>query len=104
MNFNRESFINSDTCQKIKTIQNCAEYQKKNFFFDSSLICTECSEGFYLNVSKTCSQRTIKPTNCVKYFINEDKCERCEEGYFVGENNIKCIPYPQGIPNCTSYF
>lgn len=34
------------------------------------------------------------PDECVEYTVDQDQCEKCQEGYFVSSDSKSCIAYP----------
>ena len=77
-------------------IDNCAE-------LDTSLLCTHCNTGYYLNSAKTgCITRAKKVDKCKTYSINTDECETCESNYYLHSNG-SCYKYPIGIQFCKEY-
>ena len=43
------------------------------------------------------------PDECVEYTVDQDQCEKCQEGYFVSSDSKSCIAYPQGLHGCLIY-
>ena len=59
----------------------------------SELVCVECDYFYYLN-KKECVLRLNRPDECVDYNKEKDECLKCEEGYFLNQTSIDCLPYP----------
>ena len=77
-------------------ISDCAE-------LDTSLLCTHCNVGYYLNSAKTgCINRTKNVEKCKDYSIDSDECETCDLGYYLHSNG-NCYKYPIGIQFCKDY-
>lgn len=70
---------------------------------DTTLLCTGCNTGYYLNSSRTsCIARQKQVEKCEKYSINSDQCETCENKYYLHSNG-SCFKYPIGIQYCRDY-
>ena len=77
-------------------IDNCAA-------LDTSLLCTHCNTGYYLNSARTsCLTRQKRVDKCKTYSVNTDECETCENNYYLHSNG-SCFKYPIGIQFCKIY-
>ncbi len=96
-------------CRKFDKIVNCDIYGthvNTTAAEDRLLLnCTKCLNNYYLDNTKTVSKtengvvtkygnscliRTYNDTNCLKYQVDDDKCEVCAFGYFKDTTSSKC--------------
>ena len=93
------------TCKFEYMIQDCAEldYDRK---------CKQCVDGYTLSPDKDrCFVKPSPPTNpkdripnCFKFKTeNYEECELCYEGYFLKDENTKCVKHSTVIPGCNVY-
>lgn len=98
-----ESDIKDKTiCMEFNSIINCKKYEIGNSLANSTFFCVKCEENYYKTSETNCTKRKFISTDCEIYKDEEDRCETCNEEYFI--NNLgQCNPKPTGISNCTSY-
>ena len=80
---------------------NCTESGEKlkNCKYAHLSLCSECKTNYYLNRKEgICIDNTQKNNfyKCALSNINNEYCERCEEGYYLGSEDRKCSL----IPSC----
>lgn len=104
LNLVKENFTFQNTCQRFLGKENCVEYDQERFFSESTFVCTKCDFLYFVDQNSNCTKRTVLLEKCIDYSITEDKCMDCELGFFISEDGLKCIPYPDGIPHCNRYL
>ena len=96
---------NIPSCKFEYMIQDCAELDYDNK-------CKRCIDGFSLSPEK--DRCFVKPSpprnpkdripNCFKFKTeNYEECDLCYEGYYLKDNNTKCIKHSTDIPGCNVY-
>lgn len=82
--------------------------------------CTKCADNYYLDndvtklTSRTedsltvkygsaCKLRTYLDSNCLKFQLDDDKCDTCAYGYFKDLVSSKCKLSPNGVLKCRKY-
>ena len=64
---------------------------------DDASLCTECSKGYYLSNSFTCSKCSISCVEC----LDRDRCSACVKGKYLASGNI-CQPCLENCLECNS--
>ena len=76
-----------------KAIINCIKCENRNY-------CNKCKDGYlFKEESSLCD---LKIPHCVKFNINYEECEECEEGYYLLNKN-RTICHEESIDN-EKYF
>ena len=56
----------------------------------------------YPNITGSCTQPTIVISNC-KYYLTENACESCDDGYYLSENTCKPLTANCAVGSNTGY-
>jgi hypothetical protein len=87
-------------CLFIEPIRNCAS---QKFDENLNMMCYECKSGFYLTVEGTCLKRSFSP-KCLEFYINYDKCKKCEEDYYLDVSLNTCKLRFNKNSICVQYY
>ena len=91
-------------CLAYQKTENCKTHSVGIKLDLSTYHCTECEEGFYLDLAlQKCVERVNKPSDCLTYHLTEDKCQICSESTFEEDTGKKCTSFPVGIVGCNNY-
>ena len=96
---------NIPTCKFEYQIQDCEELDYENK-------CKKCVDGY--SISPDNDRCFVKPTppqnpkdripNCFKFKTeNYEECDLCFEGYYLEDENTKCVKHSIKIPECNVY-
>ena len=92
-NFDKDH--NTNECVPLtneNTMDNCEE--------QSGFVCLRCSPGYFFSFSK-CVVIEKPIENCL-YYVYEEMCSQCKEGYLVTQTKKECFKI-NTIPNCGFY-
>ena len=81
----------------------CVEYPKNCKtvnVVNNVMTCTVCKENSYLD-GTVCRVGTID--KCEEYVANSNTCAKCENNYFLRNNNKECTQHPITDPLCASW-
>jgi hypothetical protein len=92
-----------NVCNPLITIKNCVKYDMAETFQQSTLDCTECAPGYYLE-GKECRLREFIIDHCTQYEVSSKECISCAETFFLSDDRLKCIADLKGITNCRVYL
>ena len=91
------TIINNECVQN--SISNCIDFSVQ----DGGLVCTKCSNEFYLYNSRLCIAGKVE--NCLQYTDDQPhKCKQCKLEYAIFEiqnGNSLCLPFDQ--QNCEEW-
>lgn len=75
---------------------------------DSSLKCTICSDGYYLDETKMCLPLVSKIPACTRYETNTTtlaiQCKECQTGYYLSPTNHSCLHCSLLCSSCTGFY
>ena len=96
---------NQTSCLTFNSIDNCETYNNNSTLATSTLLCSSCIFGFYLNKNGSeCVKRTVTPIDCQIYEKSQNLCSTCNDGYFLSADGKECIIFPQGVKGCIEYL
>ena len=89
--------LNGNACVSNEEISNCHKYARNS----TTTTCIECSSDYFLR-NNACRERTSNSIfdNCAETKLDEDICEKCNEGYQVTDDGMACL---SAIANCLNY-
>lgn len=90
--------VTTDKIGCLPLIENCLEYQTSSINTEKH-ICLKCKPLYYRESDEKCIVGTVE--NCYEYKISENKCEVCDNKYYVNDSG-NCDPQPD-LENCKTY-
>ena len=94
--------LNSSVCNSYSLVAHCKSYDHGNNFRDSTFICNECINGYYLK-NNECILRNIEIKFCLVYEISGQLCKTCEREYYPKTDQTECLINPGGINGCSLF-
>ena len=103
---NPDELTANNMCVPIAPIQHCKTYDyiDNTKYPDKTHKCLECDSGFYVSeYGYSCRVREIIVENCLIFEKSTLKCDTCQEGYFLNQDQMICYPNPTGVKFCEEY-
>jgi hypothetical protein len=95
----------SRMCLKYPQVDKCVSYDYTTSLSTSSLKCSKCQDGFYLDrLTYYCVQRRALLEDCIEYDLFSEKCLKCKpDKILTSDSSPTCIEVPKGVPNCIRF-
>lgn len=102
--YNLSSTDHYSHCYDFPKDPRCINFDIQELIVTSSFVCTNCVSSYFLSLNQNvCFFRFSSYSNCQIYDPFRDKCNLCNQGYYLSVDRTSCILFQAQAASCTKF-